>query len=148
MPVAIVTGCSQGIGRAIATRLADDGFSVALNDLEFKRPALEALANELTERAQKRTKAERAPWANGKAVVDYKNGKILETEQETEQKIVIVTADISKEETVKQLVEQTVELLGSLDVVCEFHSLRAMPWSSFMTVDGCQCWTVHERDSS
>jgi NAD(P)-dependent dehydrogenase (short-subunit alcohol dehydrogenase family) len=118
MPVAIVTGCSQGIGRAIATRLADDGYSIALNDLEFKRPALEALAAELTERTKNATKASRAPWANGKAVIDYKNGKILETSEEKEQQIVIVTADISKEETVKEMIEETVRLLGSVDVVC------------------------------
>jgi NAD(P)-dependent dehydrogenase (short-subunit alcohol dehydrogenase family) len=117
MPAAIVTGCSQGIGRAIATRLVDDGYSVALNDLEFKRPALEALAAELTERTKNATKASRAPWANGKAVIDYKNGKILETNEEREQQIVVVTADISKEETVKGMIEETVRLLGSVDVV-------------------------------
>jgi NAD(P)-dependent dehydrogenase (short-subunit alcohol dehydrogenase family) len=117
MPVAIVTGCSQGIGRAIATRLADDGYSVALNDLELKRPALEALAAELTERVQTRTKAQRAPWANGNAVVDYKTGKVLESNEPRQQKIVVVTADISREETVKSMIDETVELLGSVDVV-------------------------------
>jgi NAD(P)-dependent dehydrogenase (short-subunit alcohol dehydrogenase family) len=117
MPAAIVTGCSQGIGRAIATRLADDGYSVALNDLDFKRPQLEAFAAELTERTQNQTKARRAPWANGKAVVDYKTGKVLESNETYEQKIVVVTADISKEETVKAMIDETVEVLGSVDIV-------------------------------
>lgn len=34
MPAAIVTGASQGIGRAISLRLADDGFDVAVSIFE------------------------------------------------------------------------------------------------------------------
>jgi len=45
--IALVTGSAQGIGRAIAIRLAQDGFDVALNDLPTKAPALEDLAAEL-----------------------------------------------------------------------------------------------------
>lgn len=40
-PVAIVTGSSQGLGLAIALRLADDGCDVVINDLPPKLSAME-----------------------------------------------------------------------------------------------------------
>ncbi|KAK0218615.1 hypothetical protein EDD85DRAFT_353344 [Armillaria nabsnona] len=40
--VAVVTGAGQGIGKAIALRLADDGFDIAVNDI-----ALDAKINKL-----------------------------------------------------------------------------------------------------
>jgi len=47
---ALVTGAAQGIGKAIAMRLASDGFKVALNDLNSKREQLEAVAREVVEK--------------------------------------------------------------------------------------------------
>ena len=44
----VVTGCSQGIGRGIALRLAKDGLALTLNDLPSAREALEAVAKEIT----------------------------------------------------------------------------------------------------
>ncbi|KAG6808457.1 hypothetical protein H0H92_004054 [Tricholoma furcatifolium] len=43
--VALVTGAGQGIGRAIALRLAEDGFDVAVNDISGKN--LEELVQEI-----------------------------------------------------------------------------------------------------
>ncbi|CAE6474789.1 unnamed protein product [Rhizoctonia solani] len=45
--VAIVTGAAQGIGRAIALRLASDGVDVAVNDINIKQNELEQLAKEI-----------------------------------------------------------------------------------------------------
>ncbi|EED82657.1 predicted protein, partial [Postia placenta Mad-698-R] len=45
--VAIVTGAAQGIGRAIALRLADDGIDVALNDVPGNVDNLARVAEEI-----------------------------------------------------------------------------------------------------
>ena len=45
MSVAIVTGAGSGIGRAIAHRLAHDGYLVTVND--FRLDAAEKVANEI-----------------------------------------------------------------------------------------------------
>ncbi|KAL1746129.1 hypothetical protein HDZ31DRAFT_81444 [Schizophyllum fasciatum] len=47
--VAIVTGAAQGIGKAIALRLASDGLAVALNDLPEKRSTLDEIARAIKE---------------------------------------------------------------------------------------------------
>ncbi|KAJ7094287.1 acetoin reductase family protein [Mycena epipterygia] len=50
--VALVTGAAQGIGRGVALRLADDGFDVAVNDIEGKSVNLDTLVEEIQKRGQ------------------------------------------------------------------------------------------------
>lgn len=51
--VAIVTGAAQGIGRAIALRLADDGFNIALADLPSKQELLDSAAEAIISKGRK-----------------------------------------------------------------------------------------------
>ncbi|KAK1227011.1 hypothetical protein PQX77_009973 [Marasmius sp. AFHP31] len=44
---ALITGSAQGIGRAIALRLASDGFDVCVSDLPHKADSIETAANEV-----------------------------------------------------------------------------------------------------
>ncbi|THU78398.1 NAD(P)-binding protein [Dendrothele bispora CBS 962.96] len=84
--IALVTGAAQGIGKAIALRLAKDGLHVALNDISPKLDALNALSEEI--------KAVRAGIKSS-----------------------VHTADVSKEDDVRRMVEEVVETYGGLDVM-------------------------------
>ncbi|KAK0192780.1 NAD-binding protein [Armillaria mellea] len=52
-PVALVTGSARGMGRAIALRLASDGFNIVLNDIASQKVNLEALRSEIEELGKK-----------------------------------------------------------------------------------------------
>ncbi|KAH8807346.1 NAD(P)-binding protein [Xylogone sp. PMI_703] len=53
MVIAIVTGASRGIGRAIALQLAEDGMDVAINDIPNQTAGLEAVKAEIQKRGRK-----------------------------------------------------------------------------------------------
>ncbi|KAL1745564.1 hypothetical protein HDZ31DRAFT_36131 [Schizophyllum fasciatum] len=51
--IALVTGAAQGMGKAIAARLAKDGLDVAITDLPEKRSALEEVAKTIEQAGSK-----------------------------------------------------------------------------------------------
>ncbi|KAJ8514989.1 hypothetical protein ONZ45_g7526 [Pleurotus djamor] len=84
--VAVITGSAQGIGQAVATRLASDGLDVVISDIPTKRDQLDAVRE-----------------------------CILAASPNV--KVVVIPADVSVEDDVKNLVAQTVSQLGGLDVM-------------------------------
>ncbi|KAF9459803.1 hypothetical protein BDZ94DRAFT_1324512 [Collybia nuda] len=50
---ALITGVVGGLGKAIALRLADDGFNIALNDLENNEDHLRTLSQEISQKGRR-----------------------------------------------------------------------------------------------
>jgi meso-butanediol dehydrogenase/(S,S)-butanediol dehydrogenase/diacetyl reductase len=90
---AIITGAAQGIGKAIALRLVEDGCNVVLNDLSSKQVSIQALADEIN--IARTTSSE-----VGELVATY------------------VLGDVTLEADVKKMIELAVATFGALDIVC------------------------------
>ncbi|KAK1724062.1 uncharacterized protein BDZ83DRAFT_579435 [Colletotrichum acutatum] len=80
---ALVTGSANGIGRAIALRLAQDGFQIAINDLASQELLIHSTN------------------------VSWQCGGV---------RTAVLTADISNEDNVANLIRNTSEMLGGIDV--------------------------------
>jgi meso-butanediol dehydrogenase / (S,S)-butanediol dehydrogenase / diacetyl reductase len=106
MPVALVTGATGGLGRAIVLRLARDGFDIAINDLGARASQLQSLAKEISE--------------------SNRNASI-------------VTADVTKDNEVQQMIAQAADDLGGLDVVRDCYHGRIKYDDCSWLSDGRKC---------
>ncbi|KAH9841724.1 uncharacterized protein C8Q71DRAFT_738489 [Rhodofomes roseus] len=85
--IALITGAAQGIGRAIALRLAKDGLNVAVNDMPSKRQELQKVVAE------------------------------IEHSGPGGQQAMVAVADISSENDVQVMTASVIEQLGGIDVM-------------------------------
>ncbi|KAL1985471.1 hypothetical protein VTN96DRAFT_7914 [Rasamsonia emersonii] len=84
---AIVTGSARGIGKAIALRLAQDGYSVCINDIAALADDINNVVNEINNSSSGTTRA------------------------------IGVVADVTKASEVEAMIKQTVEQLGPLTLM-------------------------------
>ncbi|KAJ3874100.1 hypothetical protein F5051DRAFT_417643 [Lentinula edodes] len=111
--VALVTGAAKGAGRAIALRLASEGFKIAVHDLP----------------------------RNGDQLLD-----VHRNIQRLGQHSVVLTADFTDEDQVKNLVEDTTKCLGGLDVMVANAAVReATPLTSTTAESWNRIFDVNAR---
>ncbi|MFN3655602.1 MAG: acetoin reductase [Candidatus Nitrosotenuis sp.] len=96
--IALVTGAGRGIGRAIALRLARDGASVAVNDINQESASVVA-----------------------KEIESFGRESIA------------ITADVSSREQVFDMVKQTVDRFGRLDVLVSNAGIAQVKFLSELT---------------
>jgi NAD(P)-dependent dehydrogenase (short-subunit alcohol dehydrogenase family) len=93
--VAVVTGASRGIGKAIAKEFAKNGYCVMINDLG-KEEKLKNTAEEIS-----------------KIIVDNNYSS----------KVAYVIGDVSQEQICVHLMEQTINIFGRIDVLINNASI-------------------------
>lgn len=115
--VAIITGASRGIGRAIAHRFAKDGFRVALNDLPSAKDSLEEVKKDILE-------------SGGGVGIYYAD---VSKEDDVQTMVADVVSTMGSVDVVSHI------LLSGYQVVLRQYI--------HIKTDGRHCWTLHRKSA-
>lgn len=115
--VAIVTGSSQGLGKAIANRLSCDGFAVVINDIPIKGGQIDAVVQEIKASGGKAIgiAADVTKRAEVQSLVD------TATEQLGPLQVMVANARLAHADGIFELTEEHVQKILDVNVAGVFN---------------------------
>lgn len=118
--VAVVTGAAQGIGRAIATRLAQDGADVVVADVDAGRSQETVAAIQALGRRALNVKVNVADWNDAKGMVD----QVLKEWGKLD--ILVNNAGITRDGLLLRMKEEDWNLVLQVNLNGTFHCTKAV----------------------